>query len=523
MPTPLESYKAELSFAKIDALIAHYQETGWENIAQHDVQALKYAGVFVRPKTPGFFMVRVRVPGGILKAGGFSAAQMRVLAEITDEFGRDVLDLTTRQQVQLRWIRADAVTSVLTRLKQAGMTTLQTGFDNVRNITTCPAAGLDASEVLDTRPLVEELNAAIIGNWSAANLPRKFNITVSGCRCDCTHGEINDIALMPAEKDGVVGFNVWVGGALGAWGTARAVSLDMFVRPDEAKDACLAIIAVYREKGDREKRGRSRLKFLLDAMGMDAFRSAVAARLPYAAHPAGSEWTEVGCHHDHIGVHPQKTDGLVYVGLHVPAGRLTLKQADGLARLAEEYGNGELRLTPAQNILLPNVPHAKLDALLAEPLLHELSPAPSPFLRGLTACAGNTFCAFARIDTKARALELVHYLDEALGQDALQEVGALDIHVSGCMNSCANPWVGSIGLIGKKIKRDDGMVEAADICLGGEPGMHGAFARLWRTDVPFTELGSFLEGLLRRFLQEKAENEGFRHWCFRSGILDNEA
>lgn len=522
MPTPLESYKAELSFAKIDELIAHYQETGWENVAQHDVQALKYAGVFVRPKTPGFFMVRVRVPGGILKAGGFSAAQMRALAEITREFGRDVLDLTTRQQVQLRWIRADAVPAVLARLKQAGLTTLQTGFDNVRNITTCPAAGLDAAEVLDTRPLVEELNAAIIGNWSAANLPRKFNVTVLGCRCDCTHGEINDIALMPAEKDGAAGFNVWVGGALGAWGTARAVPLDLFVRPDEAKEACLAIIAVYREKGDREKRGRSRLKFLLEAMGIEAFRSAVATRLPFAARPAGVEQTEAGCHHDHIGVHPQKTDDLVYVGLNIPAGRLTLEQADALARLAEEYGNGELRLTPAQNILLPNVPRAKLDALLAEPLLRTLSPTPSPFLRGLTACAGSTFCAFARIDTKARALELARYLDEALGQDALRAAGALDIHVSGCMNSCANPWVGPIGLIGKKIKRDNVMVEGADICIGGEPGMHGAFARLWRTDVPFAELGPLLAGLLRRFLQEKAENESLRHWCLRSGIWEDE-
>lgn len=201
------------------------------------------------------------------------------------------------------------------------------------------------------------------------------------------------------------------------------------------------------------------------------------------------------------------------MGLNVPAGRLTLAQADALARLAEEYGSGELRLTPAQNVLLPNVPCVKLDAMLAEPLLRELSPVPSPFLRGLTACAGNTFCTFSRIDTKARALELACYLDETLREDALQKTDALEIHVSGCMNSCANPWVGQIGLIGKKIKNDAGVVEAADICLGGEPGMDGAFA----------ELGPLLAKILRRFLRERIENESFRHWCLRGGLFDAEA
>lgn len=523
MSTPLESYKAELSFKKIEELIAHYQKTGWENIPPHDTQALKYAGIFVRPKTPGFFMVRVRVPGGILKAGGFSAAQMRTLVEITREFGRDVMDLTTRQQVQLRWIQADAVPQVLKQLKQADLTTLQTGSDNVRNITACPASGLDAEELLDTRPLVEELNAAIVGNWLTSNLPRKFNITVSGCQCDCTHGEINDIALMPAKQQDTIGFNVWVGGALGAWGTARAVPLNLFVRPEEAKDLCLSILSVYRENGNREKRGRSRLKFLLEEMGMEAFRSAVTAHLPFVPSPAGLEQTDALCHHDHIGIHPQKQDGLFYIGLNVPAGRLTWEQAESLARLAEEYGSGELRLTPAQNVLLPNVPREKLDTLLAEPLLHALSPDPSPMLRGVTACAGNTFCTFARIDSKKRALDLAHHLDEALGKEALCKTEPLEIHVSGCMNSCANPWVGQIGLIGKKIKEGDRQIEAADIFLGGEAGMNGAFANPWRTNVPFTEIAPLLTTLLQRFLSEKEKGERFRHWCLRNGIVADPA
>ena len=519
MPTPLETYKKSLNFEKISAFIHQYQKQGWENIHPQDVQALKYAGIFVRPKTPGYFMVRVRIPGGVLSADGFSSGQLRVLADITRNFGRDVLDLTTRQQIQLRWIRADSIPQVLSRLKEAGLTTLQTGFDNVRNITTCPAAGLDADEILDTRSLVKELNAAIVGNWSAANLPRKFNITVSGCCCDCTHGEINDIALMPATRDGAVGFNLWVGGALGAWGGARSVPLGWFVHPKEVKEVCLAILSVYRDRGNRENRGRSRLKFLLDEMGLDAFRAAVLSRLSFTPHSSGVERTEIGCHHDHLGCHAQAKEGFYYAGLHVPAGRLTLTQAEQLARLSEQYGNGELRLTPAQNILLPNIAQDKLNDFLHEPLLQALSPNPSPLLRGLTACAGNTFCAFARIDTKTCAQGLANALQQALGGEALRQAGNLNIHVSGCMNCCANPLIGQIGLTGKKLKIDGEQVDAADVYLGGEAGMHGAFAQLWKSDVPFADLPAKLAEVLARFLREKEQNETFRHWCLRSGTI----
>ncbi|HCC00219.1 MAG TPA: ferredoxin--nitrite reductase [Ruminococcaceae bacterium] len=522
MATPLEAYKAELNFKKINALISHYQENGWDTLTRHDTQALKYVGIFARPKTPGYFMIRVRIPGGILKASSLSAAQMHALVDITRQFGRDILDLTTRQQIQLRWIKAKDIPEVLTLLNRAGLTTYQTGFDNLRNITTCAAAGLDADEILDTRKIVEEINTEILGNWSVSNLPRKFNMTISGCHCDCTHGEINDIALMPAEKEGAFGFNVLVGGALGAWGQFRAVPLDAFVKPSEAKELCLTILRLYKEKGEREMRGRSRLKFLIEALGIDTFRQDVAAHLSFPLPSAGTDLTKPERHHDHIGVHPQKTKGFFYIGLNVPAGRLTLDQANSLVHLAEKYGHGEIRLTTAQNILLTDIPEEKLDALLAEPLLRELSPKPSPFLRGLTACAGNTFCAFARINTKKRALELTHYLDTKLETADLNKLGHMEIHASGCSNSCANPWVGQIGLIGKKIKKDEGFIEGADICLGGEAGLKGNFARLWKSNIPFTEIGPLLVTLLQNFLHEKKEQESFRQWCLRSHTISDE-
>lgn len=522
MTTAIEAYKTGLSFESIWEKIVHYGREGWESIEEHDVHALKWYGVFVRKQTPGYFMIRVRVPGGALEAGGMRSEQLRALADVTRDFGRDIIDLTTRQQIQLRWIQLEHVPEVLSRLNQAGLTTLQTGFDNIRNVTTCPVAGLSADEAVDSRALVKEINDSIVGNWAVANLPRKFNITVLGCCDNCTHTEINDIALTPAEREGVIGYNVWVGGALGSWGTQRSLPLHLFVRSEQATELCHAILGVFNEKGNREKRTKARLKFLIDEMGLDAFREAVINKLLFSIQEAGAELTKAHSHRDHIGVHPQRTPGLYYVGLNVLTGRMKLDQAYELARMAEIYGNGELRLTTAQNVIIPNVPAERLELLLKEPVLGELSHDPLPFARGLISCTGNTFCPFAQIETKTRTKDLVTYLDAKIGKDVLESVGIMEIHASGCPNSCGNPHTGQIGLIGKKVRIDGVMVEAADIYLGAEHGLNGHFNERWKIGVPFTEAGPLLEEMIRSFLKEKHEHESFRAWCIRSGRIKGE-
>lgn len=519
MATAIEAYKENINLDIIWDKIVRYANEGWEAIDQTDIQALKWYGIFVRKSTPGHFMIRVRVPGGVLEHGRFQAKQLRVLADITRDYGRDIMDLTTRQQVQLRWIRMEDVLIVLDKLNEAGLSTIQTGMDNIRNVTTCPVAGLQADEALDARPLVKELNDSIVGNWKVANLPRKFNITVLGCCDNCTHAEINDVALTPAKRGDVLGYNVWVGGALGPWGTQRSQSLDAFVLPEQAKEMCHGILELFHERGNRDKRNKARLKFLIDEMGLAAFREEVISKLSYTPCSAGTELTDEHSHRDHIGVHPQNTPGLNYVGLNVVTGRMKLEQVYEIARLAEAYGNGEVRFTTAQNIIIPNVPDELLAPLLEEPVLGQLKHDPLPFARGLISCTGNTFCPFAMIDTKQRTLELVSYLDERMGRSVMESVGVLEIHASGCPNSCGNPHTGQIGLIGKKVKVNGQVEEAADIYLGAEHGVHGAFNERWKTAVPFSEMGPLLEDMIRQYVEKRTPEESFRMWCIRTGLI----
>lgn len=519
MAAKVEELKANTSFEEIWNKILQYGKTGWEHITNDDAQLLKYYGVYLRKKTPGYFMIRVRVPGGILDKGKFTVSQLKVLAEIVQNYGRDFLDITTRQSIQLRWVKFEDVPEVIGKLNKAGLTSMQTGFDNIRNITTCPVAGIGANEVIDTRDIVKEVHDAIIGNWKYANLPRKLNITIIGCKDDCTHAEINDISFTPAEKNDVVGFHVWIGGGLGPWGTQRSWFLDGFVRKEQVKEVCLRILDLYSEFGNREKRNKARLKFLIDEWGLDAFKEKLQSVLSFKLEKGGTELTNRHPHSDHIGIHPQHNRNYVYAGMNVVTGRLYLTQIRELIRMAEEYGNGEVRLTTDQNIIIPNVKKERILEFKNETVLSELAINPSPFNRGLIACTGNAFCPFALIDTKTRAKELADYLDEKMGDEVLKAAGGLTIHASGCPNSCGNPHTGQIGIIGKRIKVDGKPVEAADLYIGAEHGLNGGFNELWRQRVPFDEAGPLLVEVIKRFIAEKYERETFREWCIRSGEI----
>jgi ferredoxin-nitrite reductase len=515
----IEEAKASTSFAEIWERVIHYSKAGWEAITENDIHLLKWYGVFLRKPTPGYFMIRVRVPGGVLEKNDFSVTQLRMLADITRDYGRDIMDITTRQQVQLRWIQIEHVPKVLELLNSVGLTSLQTGHDNIRNVTTCSALDFNLDEHFESQKLVKEIGDAFLGNWNYANLPRKFNITVVGCKDNCTHAEINDIALIPAKKNGILGYNVWVGGALGSWGSQRALPFNIFVEADQAVEICLRILDVFSEKGNREKRAKARLKFLIDEMGIENFREEVIARLSFPVESPGVELIHSHSERDHIGIHPQKIVGMNYAGLNVVTGRIKLDQMYGLANLAETYGSGEVRLTTSQNVIVPNIQTGKLSDFLKEPIVQELRSDPLPFSRGLVACTGNTFCPFALIETKDRSSEIVKYLDERIGEEIMRRVGVMEIHASGCPNACGNPHTGQIGLIGKKIKVNGVLVEGADIYLGAEHGMLGSFNERWKTAVPFEEIGPMLEQLLIKFMVEKYPHESFREWCLRSQLI----
>jgi ferredoxin-nitrite reductase len=378
-----EKFKAEKDGLAIKDELDHFAQIGWEAMDKTDLEhRLKWVGVFYRPVTPGKFMMRLRIPNGIL-----SSEQMRVLGEIVQRYGDDGnADITTRQNLQLRGIRIEDIPDIFQRLKSVGMTSVQSGMDNVRNITGSPMAGLDADELIDTRELVQKVQDMITnygqGNYQFTNLPRKFNIAIEGGRDNSVHAEINDIAFVPAYKEGELGFNVVVGGFFSAKRCEAAIPMNVWVRPNqEVVDLCRGILEVYRDNGLRSNRQKSRLMWLIDEWGIEEFRTRVANHLGYplatAAEKDAIDWEK----RDHLGVFPQKQEGLSYIGLCIPVGRLFADDMLDLARIAEVYGSGELRLTVEQNVIIPNIAAENIATLLTEPLLAKFTPNPTPLQR----------------------------------------------------------------------------------------------------------------------------------------------
>lgn len=481
----------------LDALddIQSHALAGSTTIPEDDAQRMKWYGLFVRKQTPGFLMMRLRSV-----AGRMTSRQWRVIADLSDEYGRGFCDLTTRQQVQMRWLRIGEVLPVWRRLLEVGLTSLQTGMDNVRGVCGCPAAGIDPHELLDATPVAEEVNDRILGNRQFTNLPRKFNLTITGCRDNCCHPHTQDIGLVPAlaEHGGqpVAGFNVLVGGKQGSGGLTPALPLDLFVTPQDAAEVCLHLIGIFRDYGPRQARNRARFAFLIQERGLDWLREELARRWGRELPPAGLDQRREG-HTDHLGIRPQKQPGLYSVGMLVPVGRITTAQMRAVADLAERYGTGEIRLTPGQNVLVPGVPEAKLPALEQEPIFKELPHDPSPILRGLVACTGIDYCHLALIETKGWAIEVARQLEAALGEEA-RRLAPLSIRWSGCSAGCGLHQAGTIGLQGCRCRTSEGqVVEAAHVFVGGTGGPQARPARELLNDVPCSELAHTLLPLVK--------------------------
>jgi ferredoxin-nitrite reductase len=492
-----EQMKAEKDSLDIVKEIPTFAQQGWEAIAEADLERLKWAGIFFRKHTPGFFMMRVRITNGLT-----DVTQLRTLAAIAADFGRGRLDITTRQQIQLRWLSIHDIPTVLARLAEVGLTSLQTGMDNIRNVVGCPVAGLTPTELFDASSVARQFTAMFVGDKAFTNLPRKLNVTITGCRDNCVHAETQDLALVPATQprdDGAVhGFNVLIGGKLGSGGYRLATPLDVFVPPEEAADLCRAIVLTFRDHGPREARNKSRLAFLLDRWGIATFRAEVERVLGRALSPAGVD-ARARSSTDHVGIFRQKERGLNYAGLAVPVGRLTSAQLLGVCHLAERYGTGEIRLTPGQNLIIPQIPDPKIGDLTAEPLLQELRYDPSELMRGLVSCTGIEFCNLAVIETKQRALDIAGALERRLGA-----VKPLTMAWSGCPAGCGNHHVADIGLQGSKTRVDGKVVDAVTIFVGGKSGKGARLAEKIMEDVPCDRLSSVLEQLVQYYPRKSA-------------------
>ncbi len=508
-----EKFKAEKDGLAVKAEIEKFASLGWEAMDETDRDhRLKWVGVFFRPVTPGKFMMRMRMPNGILTSN-----QMRTLAEVVQRYGDDgSADITTRQNIQLRGIRIENLPEIFNKFHGVGLTSVQSGMDNVRNITGDPVAGLDADELFDTRDLVQQIQDLITnkgeGNAEFTNLPRKFNIAITGGRDNSVHAEINDLAFVPAfrqergsgrEEGGEpagrkFGFNILVGGFFSAKRCEAAIPLNAWVAPEDVVSVCRAVLEVYRDRGLRANRQKARLMWLIDELGLEQFRQEVEKRLGKtlisAAEKDEIDWEK----RDHIGVFKQKQPGLNYVGLHVPVGRLTADHMFEIARLAEVYGSSEIRLTVEQNVIIPNIPESRLVIFLTEKLLNKFTINPETLTRSLVSCTGAQFCNFALIETKQRALAMI----KALEAELEMTVG-VRIHWTGCPNSCGQPQVADIGLMGTKARKNGKAVEGVDIYMGGKVGKEAHLGTCVQKGVPCEDLKPVLRDLLIKHFEAK--------------------
>lgn len=468
-------------------------EKGHELLTPAEKDLLKWVGIFFRKATPGRFMMRIRMPNGFT-----NSCQLRAIADLSLRLGNCVLDITTRQQIQLRGFTLTSVPSIWERLRGVDLHSLQTGMDNVRNINGCPLAGLALNELFDASPVVFELDRMLVGsdgNPEFTNLPRKFNVTVTGCLENCTHNESQDVALVPALRHDRAGFNVLVGGKMGSGGFTVASSLDVFVKQVEAARVVAELIRVYRDHGPRDARAKCRLAFLIEEWGIHRLREELVKRLDCELPSAGRD---VRARHstDHLGEAVQNQPGYRSVGLCIPVGRLHPDEVNELARLADTYGDGQVRFTTGQNAIIPNVSAARVDALLEEDLLQSFSPFPSSIRRGLVVCTGTDYCNLAQIDTKTHAAELSEQLERRLGTGGLP----LKIHWSGCPAGCGNHQAADIGFRGLKAKIDGKMVDAVAIYVGGRIGPHAVPGKQIVEVTPCdSSLPDVVAGVIRKF------------------------
>ncbi len=476
-------------------------ERGFESFTTAEKDLLKWLGVFFRRPTPGKFMMRIRMPNGFT-----SARQLRAIADLSRRLGNCVLDITTRQQIQLRGFELGSVPEIWERLRGVDLHSLQTGMDNVRNINGCALAGLTLNELFDASLVVAELDTILVGengNPEFSNLPRKFNVTVTGCVQNCTHDESQDVALVPAIRRDRVGFNVLVGGKMGSGGFTIASALDVFVWIPKAAQLVAALAGIFRDHGPRDARSKCRFAFLIEEWGVPRLREELARRVDHYLEPAGRD-VRSPYHSDHLGITPQKQPGYRSVGLCVPMGRLYPDQMDEMARLSDEYGNGDIRLTTGQNAIIAHVHDDRLDALLEEDLLAELSPNPSPFRRKMVACTGTDYCNLAQIDTKGQALELSRRLEEKLGTTGR----AVSLHWSGCPAGCGNHQAADIGFRGFKARVADKAMDAVAIYIGGRTGPDAVEGKEVMELVPLDEN---LPNVVAKLIQGLDRKTGLQH------------
>ena len=509
-----------------DRIVNRYAHLGFDSIDPADLRGrFRWWGLYTQ-RAPGidggrtgaleddeiedsYFMMRVRIPGGQL-----SADQLRTVAGIAKEYGRDLADVTDRQNVQYHWIRIEDVPAIWDRLEEAGLSSIQACGDVPRNILGCPVAGVDHAEILDATEVLRATEAVAAGNPEFANLPRKFKTAISGCASHCTAHEVNDVSFVGViGPDGTPGFDLWVGGGLST-NPMIAQRLGVFVRPDQVPAVWAGVAGLFRDYGYRRLRARARIKFLVADWGAAKFREVLEKEYlgePLPDGPAPAPPLAGG--RDHIGVHRQQ-DGNYYVGVAPHVGRTSGTQLYQVADLAQAYGSGTIRTTTEQKLLILDIPERNLPGLLSDLEAADLQASPSVFRRGTMACTGIEFCKLAIVETKGRARDLYTELARRLPDFDTP----ITINVNGCPNSCARFQLADIGLKGSIVDGQEGF----QIHLGGSLGAEPSFGRKLRgLKVTSDGLTDYVERVLRNYQADRSDGEAFATWARRAddGLL----
>ena len=457
-------------------------------------------------------MLRLRIPGGIL-----SAHQFRGLAQLAEDYGSGCADLTTRSNLQLREFQPRDIVRVLSRVQSLGLSSRGSGADNIRNITASPMSGLDPHELIDVAPLTEAMQAYVSNSRDMFDLPRKFNIAFDNGGAISSVAGTNDIgflAVRVAEKRSIpagVYFRVLLGGITGH--RQFASDCGLLLRPEETVAAAAAMVRVFIQNGDRTDRKKARLKYLLDKWGVERFLEETERLLAFPLIRVPVSECELRRPIDrkaHLGVHPQLQQGLHYIGVAVPAGRLSSLQMRAMATVAEDFGSGELRLTVWQNLIVSNIPSERIEASKQAVRHAGLDYQATAVLSGTIACTGSKGCRFAATNTKSHAVQLAQYLDAQF--PILDQ--PINLHVTGCPHSCAQHYIGDIGLMGVKVSGEEGY----QVLLGGGVDSDQGLGRELISSIRFTDLPSKLERLFTAYVSGREAGETFLHFTRRHDI-----
>lgn len=511
--TPQEKLKQEKDALDVIHDIYRYAKTGFASIADDDFERLKWYGVYrQKPKDSGYFMIRTKVPGGQL-----NAAQAKKLSELTDRFAHGFCDITTRQTIQMHWLKIEDIPEIFAELESVGITTSGACGDDTRNVVGCPVCGIDPEEIIDATEPLHEVSRNMTNNRDFSNLPRKYKISVSGCSIRCAQPDINCCSVFGVKRtvNGVeeTGYGIMVGGGLSS-SPHLAQTLPFFIRPEQVWPVVKAVSEIFRDEGYRLKRTRARFKFLVADWGVERMTAEVQARVSFPIEAHTDFQVPRDQEADHLGIHAQKQAGLFWVGVNFPGGRIRQSKLAAIADLAAKHcapGQDAVRLTNKQNLLIVNVPEANIPALKADLDAHSLTYESSNFRKGCVSCTGIEFCNLAVAETKNRMIALVEQLEATSGwyKDKIR------IHFSGCPSSCGQHQIADIGFRGARTKINGEMVDAYDAFIGGRLGHNRRFNELLKGKIIAADVHLFIDKILRIFDAKKTDGETFAEFCDR--------